>query len=115
MRIDQHTAIDTTDPERDEALPQKAAGTTESQAKAAAEKFEAFYIADMMRHMRRSAREFGDQDGERRDRPADEILDLSYSMVADTLAGQHAFGVADLILRQILPKQPDDATGQSKI
>lgn len=86
---------------------------TEKKAKDAAEKFEAFFISEMMRQMRRTAREFGDDS--RRDRPADEMLDVSYSMVADTLAGQHAFGVADLILKQILPKSEEQAAVQPKI
>lgn len=77
-----------------------------AKAQKAAEKFEAFFIAEMFRQMRKSAREFGDHDGPGRDRPNDDMLDLAHTMVADALAGQHAFGVADLILRQVLPTPP---------
>lgn len=98
---------------KDAAAVQPASTATEKRAKAAAEKFEAFFIAEMMRQMRRSARAFGDDS--RRDRPADEMLDVSYNQVADTLAGQHAFGVADLILKQILPGQAVAPSGKPEI
>ncbi|MGE5492295.1 MAG: flagellar biosynthesis protein FlgJ [Actinomycetota bacterium] len=87
----------------DEAAAPAAASPLHAKAAKAAEKFESFFIGEMFRQMRKSAREFGDRDGERSN---DDMLDLAHSMVADVLAGQHAFGVADLILRQVLPSLP---------
>lgn len=70
----------------------------------AAEKFEAFFIADMLRQMRRSAREIAGEDSPG-SRINAEMLDVADTRVADVLAGQRAFGIADVILRQMLPAQ----------
>lgn len=75
----------------------------EKQAKAAAEKFEGFFIAQMMRQMRSMSRQIAGDDGMFRDRTNDDMLDMADTMVADAMAGQRAFGIADLILRQVLP------------
>jgi Rod binding domain-containing protein len=75
----------------------------ERQAKAAAEKFEGFFIAQMMRQMRSMSRQIAGEDGVFRDRTNDDMLDMADTMVADAMAGQRAFGIADMILRQVLP------------
>jgi len=75
----------------------------EKQAKAAAEKFEGFFIAQMMRQMRSMSRQISGDDGMFRDRTSDDMLDMADTLVADAMAGQRAFGIADLILRQVLP------------
>lgn len=75
----------------------------ERQAKAAAEKFEGFFIAQMMRQMRSMSREIAGEEGVFRDRTNDDMLDMADTMVADQMAGQRAFGIADVILRQVLP------------
>jgi flagellar protein FlgJ len=74
-----------------------------AQAKAAAEKFEGFFISEMMKQMRRSTRELGGDDAIFKDRLNDDMLEMADTMMADALSGQHAFGVADAILRQLLP------------
>ncbi|HEX6736160.1 MAG TPA: hypothetical protein VF096_15235 [Azonexus sp.] len=101
MRVNDQTPLALTETNADAPAAQPAANPLQAKAEKAAEKFEAFFIAEMMRQMRRTAREFGDQ--ESRDKTADDMLDLAHGLVADTLAGQHAFGVADLILRQVMP------------
>jgi peptidoglycan hydrolase FlgJ len=75
----------------------------ERQAKAAAEKFEGFFIAQMMRQMRSMSRQIAGEDGVFRDRVNDDMLDMADTMVADQMASQRAFGIADVILRQVLP------------
>jgi flagellar protein FlgJ len=75
----------------------------ERQAKAAAEKFEGFFIAQMMRQMRSMSREIAGEEGVFRDRTNDDMLDMADTMVADQMASQRAFGIADVILRQVLP------------
>jgi flagellar protein FlgJ len=76
-----------------------------AQAQAAAEKFESFFIAEMMKQMRRSTRELSGDEGLFKDRVHDDMLGLADGLVADALSGQHAFGVADAILRQLLPAE----------
>lgn len=76
-----------------------------AQARGAAEKFEGFFIAEMMKQMRRSTRELGGDDAIFADRGNDDLLALADGMVADALSGQRAFGVADAILRQLLPAE----------
>lgn len=86
--------------------PAAADAAYRAQAQAAAEKFEAFFIAEMMKQMRRSTRELGGDDAPLRDRVADDLLEMADGLVADALSGQRAFGVADAILRQLLPEPP---------
>lgn len=95
--------------ERDEASkPAPADAQLRAKAKDAAEKFEAYFIAQMLRQARRSAREFA-SDTEPSKKSGEEMLDWGDQLLADVLAGQHAFGIADVMLRQLLP-----ATGQQQ-
>lgn len=71
----------------------------------AAEKFEAFFIAQMLRQMRSATRELADADSPLRNRVNDDMLDLADMTVGEALAGQRAFGIADAIVRQILPPE----------
>lgn len=104
MRLTEYQAASPVEPAAtEEAAVRPAASLSRNKAEAAAEKFEAFFIADMLHRMRRSAREFGDHEDVQHARANEDLLDIADSLVADKLAGQHAFGVADLILRQILP------------
>jgi len=67
----------------------------------AAVKFEAFFIKQMMSQMRQSAHSLsGESDNARH---GQEMMDIADGMVADTLASQRAFGIADLMLKQVLP------------
>lgn len=72
-------------------------------AQAAAEKFESFFVAEILKPMHRAAREIAGGEAASRDRAGDELLEVAHSLVADALASQRAFGVADAILRQLLP------------
>ena len=82
---------------------------THAKAVAAAEKFEGFFIAEMLRQMRRTSRETGG-DGMFSSRTHDDMLNMADDLMADALAKQHAFGIADLLLRQLLPA----AAGQAE-
>jgi len=75
-----------------------------AKATQAAQKFEAYLVGQMLHQMRRSTRELASEDSPLRNRVNDDMLDLADTLVADTLAGQHAFGIADAILRQVLPQ-----------
>jgi peptidoglycan hydrolase FlgJ len=90
----------------DEAVP-VANNVTDTQFRAkaaqAAEKFEAFFIAQMLKQMRSATRELADEDSIYKDRINQDMLALADGKLADVMAGQRAFGIADAILRQLLP------------
>jgi flagellar protein FlgJ len=74
-----------------------------AKAKDAAEKFEAFFIASMVKQMRNVTRELADEESVYKKPVNQDMLELADGKLADTMAGQHAFGIADAILRQLLP------------
>ncbi|RZI44204.1 hypothetical protein EGT07_01890 [Herbaspirillum sp. HC18] len=74
-----------------------------AKAGAAAEKFEGFFIAHMLRQMRSSTREIAGEDSVFKSSANADMLDLADNILADKMAGQRAFGIADAILRQLLP------------
>ena len=78
--------------------PRYAAKATE-----AAVKFEAFFISHMLRQMRSGTREMAGEDSVYKDPVNSDMLELADNLVADKMAGQRAFGIADAILRQLLP------------
>lgn len=88
------------------AGPAPAAADEAYRAKAqeAAQKFESFFIAEIMKQMRRSTRELSGDEGMFRDRVNDDMLSMADTLVADALSGRRAFGVADAILAQLLPR-----------
>ena len=75
-----------------------------AKATEAAVKFESFFIGHMLHQMRSSTKELASEDSVFRDRINDDMLDLADNLVADRMAGQRAFGIADVILRQLLPQ-----------
>lgn len=79
--------------------------TSEYRAKVhdAAEKFEGFFIAQMLRQMRQATREMAGEDSVYGSRVNQDMLDMADTKLADSLAGQRAFGIADAIVRQLLP------------
>jgi flagellar protein FlgJ len=96
------------------ALPQKPAirtaddsgGVTpqyREKVQAAAEKFEGFFIGQMLRQMRQSTRELAGEDSIYNNSVNQDMLDMADTQLADALASQRAFGIADAILRQLLP------------
>ncbi len=74
-----------------------------AQATDAAVKFEAFFIKQMISQMRAGTRALADEDSDGARRSGQDMLDLADGLVADALAQQRAFGIADLMLRQVLP------------
>jgi flagellar protein FlgJ len=69
----------------------------------AAEQFESFYIAQMLRQMRSATREIAGEDSIFASNNHREMLDFADTAFADALAQQRAFGIADVIVRQLLP------------
>ena len=76
-----------------------------AKVQAAAEKFEGFFITQLLRQMRQSTREMAGDDSVFSSRVNQDMLDMADLALADVLAGQRAFGIADAILRQLLPPQ----------
>ena len=77
-----------------------------AKATQAALKFESFFIGQMLHQMRASTKELAADDSPYKDKVNDDMLDLADNLVADRMAGQRAFGIADMILRQLLPPAP---------
>ncbi|UXH76879.1 flagellar biosynthesis protein FlgJ [Roseateles amylovorans] len=74
-----------------------------ARATEAAVKFEAFFIKQMISQMRAGTRALADEDSAEQKRVNQDMLDLADGLVADALAQQRAFGIADLMLQQVLP------------
>src|SRR5450830_1971085 len=76
----------------------------------AAVKFESFFIGHMLHQMRDSVRAMAADDSPSKDRINQDMLDMADNLVADQMAGKRAFGVADAILRQLLPPAQPSAS-----
>jgi flagellar protein FlgJ len=72
----------------------------------AAVKFEGLFINEMLKQMRRSTHEIAGEDGVFQSKTHTSMLDFADTLVADAMAGQRAFGIADVIVRQMLPVEP---------
>jgi flagellar protein FlgJ len=82
------------------AAPDKAYVAKATQA---AVEFESFFISNMLHQMRESTRSIAPDDSPTKDRVNQDMTDMVDNMLAGNMAHQRAFGVADAILRQILP------------
>lgn len=74
-----------------------------AQATDAAIKFEAFFIKQLLTQMRSSTRALADEDSAENKHANQDMLDMADGMVADALAKRRAFGIADMMLKQVLP------------
>jgi flagellar protein FlgJ len=74
-----------------------------AKATEAAVKFESFFIGQMLHQMRSGTRELSAEDSVFKDKINQDMLDMADNLVADQMANQRAFGIADVILRQLLP------------
>ena len=86
-----------------------------AKATEAAVKFEGFFIAHMLHRMRAGTRELAAEDSAFKNSVNNDMLDMADTMLADQMAGQRAFGIADAILRQLLPAAPAAAVSQSAV
>jgi flagellar protein FlgJ len=69
----------------------------------AAEQFESFFIAQMLRQMRSATRAIAGDESVFGSSTHTDMLDLADTAFADAMAQQRAFGIADVIARQLLP------------
>jgi flagellar protein FlgJ len=76
-----------------------------AKATKAAVDFESFFIGHMLHQMRATTRELSPEDSVFRDKVNSDMQDMADDLVAGKMAGQRAFGIADAILRQLLPRK----------
>lgn len=74
-----------------------------AKATRAAVEFESFFISHMLHQMRSTTRELASEDSVFKDPVSSDMLDMADGLLARQMAGRRAFGVADAILRQLLP------------
>lgn len=77
-----------------------------AKATRAAVEFERFFIGHMLRTMRASTREMASEDSVFNNRVNQDMQDMADDLLAGNMAGQRAFGIADAILRQLVPAAP---------
>lgn len=92
-------------PAGDETVAPAAGPAYAARATRAALQFEGFFIAHMLHQMRAGAHAMAGEDSMFKDPASNDLLDMADNMLADKMAGQRAFGIADAILRQLLPQQ----------
>ena len=76
---------------------------TVAKAVDAAEKFEGYFIGQLLRQMRAGTKELSDEDSIYNSPTDSDMLDMADVALGNSLASQHAFGIADAILKQLLP------------
>jgi flagellar protein FlgJ len=74
-----------------------------AKATKAAVEFESFFVGHMLHQMRSTTRELAAEDSVFKDKVNADMQDMADNLLAGQIAGQRAFGIADAILRQLLP------------
>ena len=64
---------------------------------------ESFFVAQMLKDMRAGTRAMAPEGSVFKNAVNDDLQQFADSLVADQMAGTRAFGIADVILRQLLP------------
>ena len=90
----------------DKVAPAAGAPSPEYVKKAtkAAVDFESFFIQNMLHQMRESAKTLAPEDSPMKDPVNSDMIDMADKLLSGHMAGQRAFGVADAILKQLLPQ-----------
>jgi flagellar protein FlgJ len=78
----------------------------------AAVRFEGMFIAQMLNEMRKATAQINANDDSPKDEASAGMLDHANLLVADSLANQRAFGIADCIVAQMLPASGQTPTGR---
>jgi flagellar protein FlgJ len=68
--------------------------------------FESFFISNMLHQMRETQRTIAPEDSPYKDKVNQDMQDMADKTLAGSIANQRAFGIADAILRQMLPAAP---------
>jgi peptidoglycan hydrolase FlgJ len=70
----------------------------------AAVQFEGMFIAHLLAEMRKATEQLSPDGANASNKPGAGLLDHAYRLVADDIAQQRAFGIADVLVAQMLPK-----------
>jgi peptidoglycan hydrolase FlgJ len=76
----------------------------------AAVRFEGMFIAQMLNEMRKATEQINANDDSPKDKAGAGMLDHANLLVADAIATQRAFGIADCIVAQLLPAGANRST-----
>jgi flagellar protein FlgJ len=104
LHAEQASSADAADAVKPAADAAKADPAYVAKATKAAVEFESFFISHMLHQMRESQRTIAPEDSPTKNRVNQDMTDMVDNMLAGNLANQRAFGVADAILRQLLPQ-----------
>ena len=77
-----------------------------AKATKAAIDFESFFISNMLHQMRESMRTIAPEDSPYKDKVNQDMQDMADNVLSGSIANQRAFGIADAILKQMLPAAP---------
>ncbi|MCC2954302.1 rod-binding protein [Massilia sp. IC2-477] len=91
-------------PAADQPDPASADRAYVAKATKAAVEFERFFISHMLKEMRSSTRAMAAEDSVFNNRVNQDMQDMADDLLAGNMAGQRAFGIADAILRQLVPE-----------
>jgi flagellar protein FlgJ len=72
--------------------------------------FESFFISNMLHQMRETTRDIAPDDSPFKDKVNQDMQDMADKLLAGNVASQRAFGVADAILKQLLPAPAKKST-----
>ncbi|CAJ0819383.1 MULTISPECIES: hypothetical protein [Ralstonia] len=81
-----------------------AEATDRQKIEAAAVQFEGMFIAQMLNEMKKATDQLKADNGFD-DKSSDSMLDYANRVVADAIAHQRAFGIADTLVAQMLPRE----------
>lgn len=103
MKIDQNQPI----PLAPDAQPPVAAAQPDpayvAKATKAAVEFERFFVSHMLKEMRSSTRAMATEDSVFNNKVNQDMQDMADDLLAGNMANNRAFGIADAILRQLVP------------
>ncbi|UVW29699.1 rod-binding protein [Massilia sp. H6] len=74
-----------------------------AKATQAAIEFERFFISHMLKEMRASTKAMATEDSVFNNKVNQDMQDMADDQLAASMAGKRAFGIADAILRQLVP------------
>ncbi|SFC05202.1 rod-binding protein [Massilia yuzhufengensis] len=74
-----------------------------AKATKAAVEFERFFVSHMLKEMRNSTRAMATEDSVFNNKVNQDMQDMADDLLAGNMAGNRAFGIADAILRQLVP------------
>ena len=108
--MDRTTPLNPLQPRASAANPEAVTPAAEdaaylAKATKAAVEFESFFISQMLKDMRATTREMADEDSVFKDKVNQDMQDMADGILSKQMAGQRAFGVADAILRQLMPEK----------